>query len=594
MFPKEREGDRMSDRKLETASEHNGAAGKGISRRDALKAAAALGIGVMGAGALGACSPGESSGSDAGKSDASATWDKTADIVVVGTGTAAVAALAASDFGAESVIVLEKSTVFGGTSSLSGGGVGIPLSHIAEAEGIADSMDEVLKYYASSTNGRCNLDVAKSYAENGDKYMLWAEDTIGVTWKSPGLLEYYGGTKMFQDYYEPCEGWLEWGRGNIGVAAIDGDAASGGASGMWAKMQSMIDADEKIELLMGTAAIELVQDGDGTVVGIVADDGRSQMRIQATKGVILGTGGFEHDADMRRKFMPFPLLASSSVPTNTGDGHKMGMRIGADLSNMDKSWGLPHFLVAGEDAYELLKNGELVADIPGQDPGTYRSMPGCVVVNKRGERFGNESASYPVFNRAFGAFDNYYADYTNIPGFFICDSTYAGTYRLPGQAKPTDPIPEIFVSADTLEELAGKLGIDPDRLTAEMTAFNENAKNGVDPKFNRGGHKFDVNTAGPFAGNRTDIPNPVLAPVEVGPFYGAIIVPGCFGTSGGLTIDPNSQVVDVDGNPIAGLYAVGNCSSGVTAGTYCSGGMTVGQGSVMSWVAARHALGVTD
>lgn len=554
-----------------------------LSRRGFLAGSAALAAGAT--LALAGCAPKEeSTGTGSGSSSAdSGSWDKTVDIIVVGSGTAAVAMLAASHFGAETVLGIEKSPTFGGTSALSGGGVAIPMTRVAKEAGVNDSIEEVLKYYKSASNGRCDLDVARSYVENGDEFLKWTEDAMGFKWDFTA--------KMFQDYYEPCEGWLEFGRGNLSAQEIDGAPNAEMASGVWKKFRSMIDADEKIELLLETEAVALVKDASGRVTGLVAKDGRNEIRIAANKGVILGTGGFEHDPEMRKKYLPFPLLASSSVTTNTGDGHKMGAKIGADLANMDRNWGLPHFLTSGANAYDLLENGELIQEFSGMDAGTYRGLPGSVIVNKFGQRFGNECAAYPIINKAFGRFDTYYADYSNIPGFFICDSTYAGVYKLPGQKEATDPVPEVFKKGDTLEALADQLGIDAAGLVAEMTAFNENAKAGVDPKFNRGGHKFDINTSAVFGGMRQDLANPCLAPLETPPFYGAFMVPGTFGTSGGLKVDANSQVVDIDGAPIPGLYAVGNCSSGVSAGTYMAGGMTIGQGSVMSYVAARHALG---
>lgn len=548
---------------------------KGLSRRSFLTGALALGATAV----LTGCTK-------SGGATTSENWDKTADIVVVGTGTSAIAIVAASFYGAASVIAVEKAATFGGTSAMSGGGVAIPLTHVAEEAGVKDSLDEVLKYYASASGGRCDIEVAKNYVANGDKFLKWAEEHLGFTWGFTA--------KMYQDYYEPCEGWLEFGRGNISVKTIDGAENKEIAAGAWKKMRSLIDGDDKIELLMETSATELVTDDSGAVVGIVAKGAGGDIRIGANKAVILGTGGFEHDDEMRKKYLPFPLIAASSAKTNTGDGQKMGMKIGADLANMDRNWGLPHFMVDGQDPLALLKDNKIAVEFGGLDAGQYRGLPGSVIVNKRGQRFGNESAAYPVFNRAFGRFDNYSCSYENIPGFFICDSTYVGVYKLPGQKAATDPVPETFVSAPTLEELAGKLGIDPAGLTAEIAEFNANAAKGVDPKFNRGGHKFDINTSAVYSGMRTDIPNPCLSPVAVGPFYGAYIVPGTFGTNGGLRVDPNSQVVNVDGEPIKGLYAVGNCSSGVSGGTYFAGGMTVGQGSVMSWVAVRHALGVKE
>lgn len=151
-------------------------------------------------------------------------------------------------------------------------------------------------------------------------------------------------------------------------------------------------------------------------------------------------------------------------------------------------------------------------------------------------------------------------------------------------------MPAHFVKADTLEELAEKLGIDAAGLAAEITAFNENAAKGVDPVYHRGEKHLDINTTGVMAGSRTDLANPVLAPLATGPFYGAVYVPGTCGTAGGLTINENAQVVNVNGEPIEHLYAVGNCSSGVSGGTYVHGGISLGSGAVMSWVAVNHVL----
>lgn len=559
-----------------------------LSRRNFLKGSALLAAGAATVG-LGSCSSGNTEDRSNAPTDAGATsnqqtsWGKSAEIVVVGSGTAAVAAIAASHFGAASVIVLEKGAAFGGTSAMSGGGCAVPLNHIAEAEGVVDSMEEVLKYYHSSSGGRADPDIVKNYVEKGNEYLKWAEENTGFTW---GLT-----SKMYQDYYEPCEGWLEYGRGNIAVVAVDGKENAESASGVWKKYQAMIEADEKIELLLNTQAIKLVKAEDSTITGIIATGDDGEVAIEATKAVILGTGGFEHNDEMRKQYLPFPLLATSSVPTNTGDGHRMGLAVGADIANMDRNWGLPHYLVSGADAYDLLENNKISVEFSGMDPGMYRGVPGMIYVDKRGRRFGNESSSYAIINRAFGTFDNYSCDYPAIPGFAIYDSTYVGVYTLPGQAAATDPIPEIFEQGATLEELAEKLGIDAAGLVAEVTEFNQYATEGLDPKFDRGGHKFDINTAGVYAGMREDIPNTCLSPLATGPFYGTVVVPGTFGTCGGLKTDVNSQVIDLEGKTIPRLYAVGNCTSGVSAGTYCHGGMTIGQGMVMSYVAAKHALG---
>ena len=189
----------------------------------------------------------------------------------------------------------------------------------------------------------------------------------------------------------------------------------------------------------------------------------------------------------------------------------------------------------------------------------------------------------------------------NIPAYFICDAACWATYSLPGHTvgavgdgedsyfnetyggEASDPseVPAHFVQADTLEELAEKLGIDAAGLAAEIATFNENAAKGVDPVYHRGEKHLDINTTGVMAGSRTDLANPVLAPLATGPFYGAVYVPGTCGTAGGLTINENAQVVNVNGEPIEHLYAVGNCSSGVSGGTYVHGGISLGSGAVI-------------
>lgn len=553
--------------------EKNGFSRRSFLRGSALLAASATGV-TLG---LAGCAPNGGVDSDG----ASTSWDEECDVLVVGTGTASIAAVAASRYGAESVIVLEKSeAMFGGTTATSGQGMGIPLTDAAKKAGVEDSEEEVLRYYRSATKGRFDESVARSYIENGNKFLAWTTEEFGFKWDFT--------SPAFQDYFEPCEGFLAYGRGSLSVTEINGEKNE---SGVWAILQQAIQDDERSKLLMGTAATELVVE-DGRVVGVIAESKGKQLRIRAAKGVVLGTGGFDYNDDMRKEFLPFPLFVTNAAQGNTGDAQRMGMSIGAAVAHMDCSWGVPCFLPDGQDPAEMIANNEIAFTFTGNDWAMYRGKPGAVVVNGQGRRFGDEAQVYGVFNLDFGQFSSAQSGYPNIPAFFVCDSTYTAAYPLPGQAAAGDPLPEFFVQADTLEELAEKLGIDADGLMAEMAEFNEYAREGKDPRFGRGEKSIDVNTSGLYAGSRTDIPNPCLSPVETGPFFGAVYVPGTCGTCGGLKINENAQVVRYGGEPIEGLYAVGNCSSGVSGGKYLHGGMTVGSGSVMSWVAARHILGV--
>lgn len=560
-----------------------------LDRRSFLKTAAASGAALGTLGLLGACTSNGSASADSGAGNAgSIAWDKEVDLVVVGSGTGAFAALIAATKGAESVCILEKGSMWGGTAATSGGGLAVPLSDAAKEAGVEDTKEEVMKYYLNASEGRANEAVLSSFLDNGNDFLKWTGEELGWAW-TPSTL--------FGDYYEPLEGWIPFGRGSLGCSA-------GTAFDMWSQLQSSLEG-AGVEILMDTAAKELVTDAEGRVVGVIAS-GQGDVAIKANS-VIMATGGFDHNDEMRAKHMPFKILATNAVLTNTGDGHMMGQAIGADTSLMDSCWGAPAILTGGQDPHELIANNEIAQEVMGTDWAMYRGLPGAVVVNRKGHRIGNEATAYDSFFRAFSYYDNGEMEHLNIPSYFICDANCWNTYSLPGHTvgsmdggyfdetyatENTGEMPSYYVQADTLEELAEKLGIDAAGLSAELAAFNTNAEQGIDPVYHRGEKSLDLNTTAVMAGMRTDLANPCLAPVATPPFYGTTYVPGTCGTGGGLTINENAQVVRPNGEAIEGLYAVGNCSSGVSGGRYIHGGISLGSGAVMGWVAVHHALGL--
>lgn len=564
---------------------------KGMDRRGFLKTAALSGL-VVGAGALAGCASAGQEGGQLSATGSDISWDKEVDVLVLGSGTGSFAALAAAAKGAGTVCLVEKGTMWGGTAATSGGGVAVPLSYAAEEAGIQDSKEEVIKYFTNATDGRVDQAVLESFIDNGNDFLTWISQEMG--WK-------FFASPLFGDYYEPMEGWIPMGRGSLGAANEEGPLV---AAQMWEQMKAKLE-EYGVEILMNTPATELITDESGAVLGAVC--GGQNIKAGA---VIVATGGFDHNDEMRAKYHPFKIMATNAAVTNTGDGHLMGMAIGANVSYMDRCWGAPAILTTGDDPQALMAEGTIAQEIAGTDWAMYRGLPGAVVVNKKGKRIGNEAAPYDLFNQAFSYYDTGEPGHVNIPAYFICDAACWNTYSLPGHVvatvgdgtsyfddtyggDATDPnaVPEHFVMADTLEELAQKMGIDPEGLAAEMEAFNANAAEGKDPVYHRGEKYLDINTTGVMAGSRTDLANPVLAPLATGPFYGAIYVPGTCGTAGGLTINENAQVMNTQGQPIANLYAVGNCSSGVSGGTYVHGGISLGSGGVMSWVAVNHLMG---
>lgn len=528
-----------------------------VSRRGFLKKTAMLGAGIAAAGSLAACKP------TAEVATETITWDKEADVVVVGSGTAAVAALVAAKEGAK-VVILEKSVAFGGTTALSGGGFWVPNNYAMQAKGIADSREGAIAYMKRVTEGQSKDELIETYVDSAPKMTEYLRDNFGWTFD-------VGGNKNFQDYYVG-EGSVDFGR-TINMY-VDGANAYG--YGTYVAFKAALD-EMGVETLFETAGKKLITNAAGEVIGVVADSAGTEIKIKANKGVILGTGGFDHNKTWTKNFLRGPIFFSNAVPTNTGDGHVMGMELGASLRNMNESWGLPGFVLDEE---------KLMGEADWQ---MYRGKPGAIVVNKYGERIGNEACPYEQFQRSFWYYDSGKFEYRNAPSFWIADSSFAQYYFFPGSNYQLGVVPEWITKADTLEELCEKLGIDFAGFQKTLDVFNPNALEGVDPVWHRGENPFDVNTAGDYMG-RTDLKNVCLAPIAQGPFYGAAYYPGTCGTNGGLEINANGQVLHVTGNPIPRLYAVGNTSGSVMGAAYPGGGSTLGAGFTFGYLAALHAV----
>lgn len=532
-----------------------------VSRRTFLKKTAAVGIGAAALSTLGACSPSSSAA-------ATPKWGKEVDVLVVGSGTVAVAALAAKDAGAASVLIIEKGPAFGGTTATSGGGMWIPVNYLMAEQGIEDNKADAFKYMQTIAEGQSTDELINAYIDNGPVMLDWMHTKLGY--------EFVLGNASYHDYYE-VPGFRPFGRK---VTFASEGQAVGGAGG-WTAIKATCDS-LGIEVMFNTAGKSLVTNAAGEVIGVIAtDQNGDELAIHAKKGVILGTGGFDFNADMTKAFLRGPILASNAVKTNTGDGQLMGMAIGADLRNMNSCWGLPFF-------------PQDTANMQGvEDWQIYRGKPGAVVVNKYGERIGNEASTYHIFNRSFWYYDSGKFEYRNTPSFWLCDSTFPQYYFMPGSNYQMGVIPDMLTVADTLEELCTKLGIDVAGFTSMITAFNENAANGVDPVWHRGEYQFDLNTAGDYMG-RTDLKNVCLAPLAVGPFYGAAYGPGTCGTNGGLRINGSAQVLNTNGVVIPRLYAVGNTCSSPTGASYPGGGATVGGGAIFGYLAGKHAQTLTS
>ncbi len=564
-----------------------------LSRRGFIGGAAALG-----AASLAVAAPALADETSETLSADDVTWDKEYDFVVVGTGTAVFAAFAALDAGAQSVGLIDKSPAFGGTACYSGGAFWIPCNSHMLAEGYEDNREDAITYVLAGAEGQTTQSLVETYVDAAPAFADWVTSYMGFEWDFISGEPLYG-PQSWMDYcdYPGCRPYgrtLTIAGSNVGETA---ESESYGGPLMWSLIHNQIDENDAIDMMLGTAVTDLITDDSGTVVGVKCEDDSGTLYIKSANGVLLGTGGFDHDAQWRKWFLRMPMFNTVSVPTDTGDGQKMGLKLNAAIGNMQNVWGTPATIPPAD-----LPTGDAVFDgsvlyndmLTIFDSPIRRAKPNAIVVNRFGERFGDESASYHHFNRTFEGWDAGEGGPRNIPAFFIGDATFFANYLLPGTANDAQvgDIPEGTVVADSMEELANELGIDYDGLVKTLEQFNADAKEGIDSRFHRGEHMFDLSTGADFSG-RTDIVNPCLGPVETPPFYGYAYLPGALGTSGGLVIDETAHVLTVDGEEIPHLYACGNCTASIMGAGYPGGGSTVAAGSVMGWIAAYDAMGAS-
>ena len=537
---------------------------------------------------------------------------ETFDVVVLGTGAAALAAAVRASDGGAHVGLFEKADAVGGTSAWSGGMVWIPVNpHMAEL-GIEDSREEALTYLNSLSHGLIDADLAAALIDAGPEMVTWFEANTPVKFQiikdfpdyhpeHPGAKP--GGGRSLECPLYPFADLGTWQdrvtvgpqlSGNITMSetSLGRGAPSGVAPEELARRrirdergagQGLIAPllraclDRQIEPRTGMRAVELIVD-DRRVVGVRFETSEGSVDVGARRGVIIATGGFEWDPELVRAFVRGPLARSASVPTNTGDGLKMVMRIGAGLANMREAWWVPTIDVpVGDRMAAWQVNGE-------------RTRPHCIMVNKRGLRFTNEAANYNAVGAAFHVIDVSSFDYVNHPAWMVFDRHYLTRYGLAG-FRGDGPTPEWITEAPSIADLAAAIDVPAPALEGTVARWNELSARGEDADFSRGRSAHDRWWGDPSLG---DGPQATLGPLDTAPFYAVQVYSGVLGTKGGPRTDGNGQVLDVDGRLIAGLYAAGNAMGSVMGMTYGGAGGTLGPALVFGYLAGRHAAEATS
>lgn len=532
------------------------------------------------------------------------------DVVVLGTGAAGFAAAIRAAADGASVGLFEKADTVGGTTAWSGGMAWIPLNTKTLAAGVEDSRDQVLTYLRSLSHGMMRDDLIESYIDNGPTVLDWLEENTCFRYQPVlGFPDYHpehpgglpDGGRAIECPLMPFEELGDWaGRVTRGYqisgaylmsessmarSRPDGGVTEAeyarravrderGAGQAFAGHLLKACLDLGVAPVTGARAVRLIEEA-GAVVGVRIEraDG-SEFEARARGGVVLATGGFEWNEDLKRSFIRGPLTRTVAVPTNTGDGLVMAMRLGASLGNMREAWWVPTIDV------EVEGWGTVTWQVNGE-----RSRPHCIMVNRDGRRFTDEAANYNAFGSAFHVVDVARFEYVNHPAWMVFDTHYLTTYGLAHHKDPGN-IPAWMVAAPTLAALAESIDVPADALEATVARWNANVAEGHDPDFSRGVSVHDRFWGDAAFGME---PQTTLGPLDTAPYYAVRVNSGCLGTKGGPRTDGSARVLDVDGAVIPGLYAAGNVMASALGMTYGGHGGTLGPAITFGWLAGRDA-----
>lgn len=586
-----------------------------VSRRGFLKASG-VGAAVAASGTIGSVP------FAASKAAAQNGWDAEHDVVVVGSGFAALAAAATARASGSDVVMYEKGAYVGGTSLVSGGGLWIPNNHLMHEEGIEDPREDALKYMARyswphlynpdhETLGlpQHDFDMISTYYDAGAEAMVYLEEAGVTEW---GIS--YGTPVQYMDHFEENK-VSEAGRA-VRVLGPDGEIGNGGT--LIGNFQAWIEENgvglhllHRVERLVLNDAGEVV----GVEVGVVdpedAADAEASpeatpvvssniLAIRARKGVIFGSGGFARNDDFMHNLMPEPYYGGCSAPTNEGDFLRISSSVNAKLGNLHNVW-------RNEGIFE-----QAIADTGAYNCVFFLSGDSFLQVNKNGRRYVNEKRNYQDRPRAHNDWDANNADWTNRLTFYVYDQRMQENWpSFPIPAEP-ETAPYVMV-ADTLEELAavmeqrveelrgvtGGVTLSDDfaaNFVDEVARFNEFARTGEDLDFQRGSFPYDTEVpVAPTAEEPTieypspDQANKAMYPLsDTGPYYAMIMAASAVDTNGGPVINTDAQVLTWDNKPVEGLYGAGSCIANPGRDAYWGGGATLGNCLVWGYRAGLH------
>lgn len=556
----------------------------------------------------------------------------TVDVLVVGSGASGMAAAVTAASKGLKVLVVEKEAQYGGTTARSGGWLWVPGTHLAKEQGIREPAGAAKDYMRHEATTHFDEKRVDAFLENGPKAIEFFTKNTCVQFDMPAV---------FPDYHAEAVGGQPGGRSMVtrpfdgrelgkrikqlapplpeltvfgmmlgsgpeikhfmrafkspvsfayvakrltkhflnvlfhgrGMLLTNGNALAGRLA------KAGMDLD--IPVWLSSPVRKLIVEFDGVTGAVVDREGKS-VQVKATRGVVLACGGFPFDVERRKQLFPHAPTGrehySPSPSSNTGDGLRLAESVGGRVDGT-----IPHAAAWVPTSVTTRKDGS-----KGVMPHFIdRAKPGVIAVTQRGERFTNEGNSYHDFVQAMVKASE---GEKEVSAWLICDHKALRNYGLGCVAPAPLPIGRHLRSGylrrgRTVEDLAKTIGLDPRVLKRTVEQFNGIARVGEDTDFGKGSKAYNR-----YQGDALVTPNPCLAPLEHGPYYAIKLVVGDIGTFAGLVTDENTRVLNAQGKPIKGLYAIGNDAASVMGGNYPGAGITLGPALTFGYVAAMQLV----
>lgn len=567
-------------------------------------------------------------------------------------------ALTAAKEGAR-VLVVESRELVGGATGISAGAAWIPDHGFSTDDlKVHDDLDQARRYiYGEGRDQILDRDMVEKFLQTGPHVARFIEQHTSFGWIPTIWPDYRSdiegasvGRSLFPGPYSPAglgeaakyvrpaltTGMAKnplpfWLLGGIGID----DVWLAGPALVGALLEACLR--NGVDVRVEAPATRLVIEGS-EVRGIVVQAGGTDHTVRATKGVLLASGGFESSNELTETYLNAPFDVQVSPKGHDGIAVQLAKEVGADLTGMEDAWWMPGVQLPGEE----LEGRPLSRVFLGE-----RALPHSIMVNRSGKRFANEALAYDQFGAIMREVDPETGAMPNDPAWLIFDHDYWRKFGIFG-VPPGGEVPDYLHRADSLSELASKIGVDEVGLLRTVDRFNPEARRARDPEFGRGDALFDryfgafyprlgrfspdallpgltakararvAAAIGPvvskLAGRAARKSDPermrslvvgplariirpvlkspkssVLGPIDTPPYYALEVHASALGTVGGPRTDANGRALDTDGNVIPGLFAAGNAGGAPLKGFYGGAGGTISLGLVFGYLAGREA-----